>query len=182
MFRLSVLALALLSSFAFVAALPTTTVPTTTVATPTTSSCTVGGLKPRATGLPIVAVTPNTPVYKLEVYGSAGGPGTLVPFGFHQGWSFANGGWGALFWSFSCTRYLYLNVEASEYSYKPLIWSWTKVTNYWTFPYGADIGTTSASPFGAVTNFLACGTTLYLQTGTDVPAGQTCVLTKLRIG
>ncbi|KAG9047796.1 hypothetical protein FS837_001452 [Tulasnella sp. UAMH 9824] len=56
------------------------------------------------------------------------------------------------------------------------------LTTYWST---TDWGVSSASPWGAQSWFLACATSvageylLYLQTGSDIPAGQTCYLTQI---
>ncbi|KAG8914222.1 hypothetical protein FRC00_000457, partial [Tulasnella sp. 408] len=68
-------------------------------------------------------------------------------------------------------------------SYKPLSFSLgAPISDYWS---NVKLSVTAASPWGAQSWFLACPTSVadeylvYLQTGTDVPPGQTCALTQL---
>lgn len=82
----------------------------------------------------------------------------------------------------------YLNVHVSEStaSYKPVYWDYANlITNYWGPDMGSPITTTSTSPFGVDSTFLACQEggewVLYLQTGTDVPPGETCATTQLQV-
>ncbi|KAG8946396.1 hypothetical protein FRC04_011842 [Tulasnella sp. 424] len=81
----------------------------------------------------------------------------------------------------------FLNVHADATSpaasYKPLQFDLgTPISDYWS---SVRLSVTSASPWGAESWFLACPTSVageylvYLQTGTDVPSGQTCALTQL---
>ncbi|KAG9034211.1 hypothetical protein FS837_002254, partial [Tulasnella sp. UAMH 9824] len=81
----------------------------------------------------------------------------------------------------------YLNVlpdsTSPSASYKPLSFSLgAPISDYWS---SVKLSVTAASPWGAQSWFLACPTSVadeylvYLQTGTDVPPGQTCASTKL---
>ncbi|KAG8913876.1 hypothetical protein FRC02_005265, partial [Tulasnella sp. 418] len=88
-----------------------------------------------------------------------------------------------------CKPTLYLSVdEGYPHSYKPLVWTTQLYTSYWyvsggsgwktkrQIPQGGSLVTTSTSPYGVVGTFLSCGTNkqLFLQTGTDTPAGISC--------
>ncbi|KAG8956092.1 hypothetical protein FRC03_010958 [Tulasnella sp. 419] len=88
------------------------------------------------------------------------------------------------------TSYLTVD-ELYPASYKPLVWTSTKNTNYWALTNGAVVArralggtlyTVSSSPYGYRTTFLACGSDkrLYLQTGNDVPDA-TCQTVSLLI-
>ncbi|KIO24891.1 carbohydrate-binding module family 1 protein [Tulasnella calospora MUT 4182] len=86
-----------------------------------------------------------------------------------------------------CQAKDYLNVlsdsASPSASYKPLAFSLgAPISDYWS---SVRLSVTAASPWGAQSWFLACPTSVtdeylvYLQTGTDVPPGQTCALTQL---
>ncbi|KAG8937850.1 hypothetical protein FRC00_013456 [Tulasnella sp. 408] len=130
-------------------------------------------------GPPIVASTSGTAVSGLELAVDITSA-TLETAGFTGGWTFSNGGIGA----FEGCHNWWLNIGTSAYSYKPLTWAFdNQLTTYWVASEGSTISTAATSPYGAISKFLACKTsgkwTLYLQTGTDVPAGLTCTTTEL---
>jgi len=74
---------------------------------------------------------------------------------------------------------LYLNIGAASTSYLPLTLDATSNTTAWGLE-GDTIITETGSTYGRQLNFLVCATTntqyyqLYLQTGSDEPAGKTC--------
>ncbi|TVY64156.1 hypothetical protein LSUE1_G009091 [Lachnellula suecica] len=74
---------------------------------------------------------------------------------------------------------MYLNIGTSTASYKPLSFGAASTGSPWALE-GDTIITSTGSTFGRQLNFLVCpsGTSgyysLYLQTGSDTPSGQTC--------
>ncbi|OBT98597.2 hypothetical protein VE01_03597 [Pseudogymnoascus verrucosus] len=74
---------------------------------------------------------------------------------------------------------LYLNIGEASTSYLPLTFDATATTTAWGLE-GDTIITTNGSPYGRQLNFLVCnGATagyydLFLQKGSDTPAGKTC--------
>ncbi|KAG9004834.1 hypothetical protein FRB94_002001 [Tulasnella sp. JGI-2019a] len=156
------------------------------------------------TGPPIVAVSSSSAINGLQVTTAstlpfcldiprAGSILTLIPSssliatqpslvadGFKGGYSFSNGGIGAL----DRCHAFYLNIIPSDTSYKPLWWQFdNQVTNTWSAGPSQLIATTGAS---ATSKFIACGSAkggwfLYLQTGTDLPPGVRCYETQLQV-
>ena len=91
-------------------------------------------------------------------------------------------GYIALSQVFNCRLDFYLNINPSSYSYKPITLDYgANITPYWS--YGGIIQTVVGNPYGVHSTFLACQESgqwrLYLQTGSDVPTGVTCVSTQL---
>ncbi|KAG8925386.1 hypothetical protein FRC00_004028 [Tulasnella sp. 408] len=132
-------------------------------------------------GPPIVANTPGTPVTGLQLALDIT-PATLEKTGFTGGWDFVNGGIGAFY---GCHDF-WLNIGKSNKSYKPLSWAFDKqVTKNWKAAEGSKITAAATASYKATSKFLACkakGTwKLYLQTGTDKPAGAECTTTELFI-
>lgn len=130
-------------------------------------------------GPPIVASTTGTAVTGLQLAVDITSA-TLETVGFNGGYSFSNGGIAA----FEGCHNWYLNIGTSSHSYKPLTWAFDdQETTSWVASAGSTISTAATSPYGAVSQFLACEQsgkwTLYLQTGTDVPSGLTCTTTEL---
>ncbi|KAI5795175.1 hypothetical protein EDC01DRAFT_787967 [Geopyxis carbonaria] len=80
----------------------------------------------------------------------------------------------------------YLNVGTATTSYKPVTFDTAATTTAWGLE-GDTIITTQASTWGRQLNFLACETTtsgvykLYLQTGGDMPSGETCTYQTLHL-
>ncbi|KAG8956097.1 hypothetical protein FRC03_010963 [Tulasnella sp. 419] len=90
----------------------------------------------------------------------------------------------------TCTPKRYLSVyELATTSYKPLVWTAEPHTDYWDVGVVGNlsgklyISTSGASQYGFKWDFLACGPdkVLYLQTGTQVPPGVTCISVHLNI-
>ncbi|KAG8927947.1 hypothetical protein FRC02_007566 [Tulasnella sp. 418] len=82
--------------------------------------------------------------------------------------------------------YFYLSNTVTTASYKRVVWSLTQPTTSevtWLVSPGSVISTSSSSPFGSTSTFLACGPgyELYLQTGVDLPPGVTCIETTLML-
>ncbi|KAG9032153.1 hypothetical protein FRB95_001860 [Tulasnella sp. JGI-2019a] len=131
------------------------------------------------TGPPIVAVSSSSAINGLQVTTATTQP-SLVADGFKGGYSFSNGGIGAL----DRCHAFYLNIIPSDTSYKPLWWQFdNQVTNTWSAGPSQLIATTGAS---ATSKFIACGSAkggwfLYLQTGTDLPSGVRCYETQLQV-
>ncbi|KAG8959938.1 hypothetical protein FRC03_007270 [Tulasnella sp. 419] len=85
-------------------------------------------------------------------------------------------------------RYWYFSLSntVTTASYKRVVWSLTQPTTSevtWLVSPGSVISTSSSSPFGSTSTFLACGPgyELYLQTGVDLPPGVTCIQTTLML-
>ncbi|KAI1375992.1 hypothetical protein F4677DRAFT_445707 [Hypoxylon crocopeplum] len=73
---------------------------------------------------------------------------------------------------------LYLNIGGDSTSYKTLTFADAGSTDAWALE-GDTIITSTGSSFGRQLNFLVCQLTgqywqVYLQTGSDTPAGKTC--------
>ncbi|KFY31584.1 hypothetical protein V493_00972 [Pseudogymnoascus sp. VKM F-4281 (FW-2241)] len=74
---------------------------------------------------------------------------------------------------------LYLNIGEASTSYLPLSFDATATTTAWGLE-GDTIMTTNGSPYGRLLNFLVCDSAtsgyydLFLQKGSDTPAGKTC--------
>ncbi|KAG8992287.1 hypothetical protein FRB94_011727 [Tulasnella sp. JGI-2019a] len=134
----------------------------------------------------ITAITPGTAVTGLGLTQTSGAA-TLTNNGFHGGWDWVNGGLGA----FDGCHDWWLNIGTSSHSYKPLTWAFDdQITTNWAGGPG-EIMTTTATvgqtlQLAPSSEFLACKESgswiLYLQTGTDVPAGVECVTTQLEEG
>ncbi|KAG9006841.1 hypothetical protein FRB94_000346 [Tulasnella sp. JGI-2019a] len=98
--------------------------------------------------------------------------------------------WFFFFFFPACSDW-WLNIGTSSTSVKPLTWNLNdQETTIWSGGPG-EIVTTTAAPAqtevpAATSTFLACeeggSWVLYLQTGTDLPAGETCVATQLQEG
>ncbi|KAG9006842.1 hypothetical protein FRB94_000347 [Tulasnella sp. JGI-2019a] len=122
------------------------------------------------------------------VLGQASGVPTLAATGFNGTWVFNDGTFGASY--NECTAW-WLNIGTSDTSVKPLTWNYNvQDTTNWAGGLGEVLTTTvvvqqTESP-AASSNFLACNESgswvLYLQDGTDVPAGKTCIATQLLEG
>ncbi|KAG8947494.1 hypothetical protein FRC04_010675 [Tulasnella sp. 424] len=130
-------------------------------------------------GAPIVASTTGTAVTNLQLAVDVT-RATLKTAGFTGGYDFVGGGIGA----FDGCHDFWLNIGTSAHSYKPLSWAFDdKETTTWVASEGSTISAAATSSYSATSEFLACeesGTWyLYLQTGTDVPAGVTCATTEL---
>ncbi|KAG8977416.1 hypothetical protein FRC05_001814 [Tulasnella sp. 425] len=171
----------------------TTTTPLTTPASKTSStstSITCFTNVPTYTSIPVKASTNDTPVYSSSLWLRRRSDGRAVlgssinsasgPFIISGGSAYqvvpASG----------CAYKYFLNVyddpSSPTASYKDLTFeNGVLVSDYWVSP----IGVSSSSPWGAHNWFLACPTSvtnewlLYLQTGSDIPAGQNCTLTQL---
>ncbi|KAG9006846.1 hypothetical protein FRB94_000351 [Tulasnella sp. JGI-2019a] len=112
------------------------------------------------------------------------GAATLTSSGFHGGWDWVNGGLG------ECHDW-WLNIGTSSNSVLPLTWGYdNQITTNWAGGPG-EVLTTTAAPAQTLvlapsSTFLACNESgswvLYLQTGTDLPAGKECVATELEEG
>ncbi|KAF8684552.1 hypothetical protein RHS04_01249 [Rhizoctonia solani] len=126
---------------------------------------------PAATGTQIRAV--QDPVYHFYLQNSGGTP--VLASESTSGRFIINGSIALV----SGSTKLYLNINTSTTSYKPLTFDSTASTVNWGLE-GDTIITTNASPYGRQLNFLACTTSttgsyrVYLQTGNDVPSGSTC--------
>ncbi|KAJ1302678.1 hypothetical protein OPQ81_002994 [Rhizoctonia solani] len=124
-----------------------------------------------ATGTQIRAV--QDPVYHLYLQDSGGVP--VLASESTSGRFIINGSIALI----SGSTNLYLNINASTTSYKPLTFGATASTINWGLE-GDTIITTNASPYGRQLNFLACTTSttgsyrVYLQTGNDMPGGTSC--------
>ncbi|KAG8981846.1 hypothetical protein FRB95_008325 [Tulasnella sp. JGI-2019a] len=115
------------------------------------------------------------------------GAATLTSSGFHGGWDWVNGGLGA----FDQCHDWWLNIGTSSNSVLPLTWGYdNQITTNWAGGPG-EVLTTTAAPAQTLvlapsSTFLACNESgswvLYLQTGTDLPAGKECVATELEEG
>ncbi|KAG9021631.1 hypothetical protein FS837_007121 [Tulasnella sp. UAMH 9824] len=130
-------------------------------------------------GPPIVASTPGTPVTGLQLAVDVT-PATLETTGFTGGWDFVNGGIGAFY---GCHDF-WLNIGTSTKSYKPLSWAFdNQVTTNWIAAEGSKVTAAATASYNATSSFLACKEAtkwrLYLQTGTDKPAGFNCTTTEL---
>ncbi|KAG8989455.1 hypothetical protein FRB90_002238 [Tulasnella sp. 427] len=185
----------------------TTTIRTTTTTitkiiittTPTKTTTTTVGSTTCYTDLPmfsapaVKAITPNTAVTGFYFHRRSDGKAVLnkVAAGIALWWT--SPGTIALLEPSTtsdgkaCQLKDYLNVLSDTTnlaaSYKPLEFDLnTPISNYWS---STKLSVTAASPWGAQSWFLACPTSVaneylvYLQTGTDVPAGQSCALTQL---
>ncbi|KAG8971395.1 hypothetical protein FRC05_011074 [Tulasnella sp. 425] len=169
----------------------TTTTPTRTTTTSSTVACYTN--LPVFSAAPVRANTTNTAVTGLYLHRRSDGkavlnkniagiplywtaPGTIALL---EGSTTSDGKF--------CQVKDFLNVHADATSpaasYKPLQFDLgTPISDYWS---SVRLSVTSASPWGAESWFLACPTSVageylvYLQTGTDVPSGQTCALTQL---
>ncbi|CAE6361618.1 unnamed protein product [Rhizoctonia solani] len=145
---------------------PTGSTSTTQVSTGTSTSS-----APSATGTQIRAV--QDPVYHLYLQNSGGTP--VLASESTSGRFVINGSIALV----SGSTNLYLNINTSTTSYKPLTFAPTASTLNWGLE-GDTIITTNASPYGRQLNFLACTTSttgsyrVYLQTGNDLPSGSTC--------
>ncbi|KAG9019338.1 hypothetical protein FRB90_003744 [Tulasnella sp. 427] len=132
-------------------------------------------------GPPIVASTPGTAVTGLQLAVDTTAA-TLESTGFTGGWDFTNGGIGA----FDGCHDFWLNIGASSKSYKPLSWAFdNQITTNWVAAPGSKVTANATSTYAATSKFLACKESgkwrLYLQTGTDKPAGETCTTTELTV-
>ncbi|KAI1760477.1 hypothetical protein GGR53DRAFT_470283 [Hypoxylon sp. FL1150] len=82
-------------------------------------------------------------------------------------------------WIQSTNTSSYLNIGTDSTSYKTLTFAEASVTDAWALE-GDTIITSTGSSYGRQLNFLVCQLTgsqywqVYLQTGGDMPAGQTC--------
>jgi len=81
---------------------------------------------------------------------------------------------------YDTTTGLYLNIGASTgFSYYPVSFGSTATFTGWALE-GDTVITAQTSTYGRQLNFLVCETSnasfwsIYLQTGSDTPAGQTC--------
>lgn len=134
-------------------------------------------------GPPITAITAGTAVTGLELARSSTGAVTLAASGFETLINYSNGGIG----EFSFCNYYWLNIGTSSHSYKPLSWGFNdQETSNWSAGTGQIVTALGTSTYSTTSTFLACnesgGWALYLQTGTDVPSGVTCVDTQLQVG
>ncbi|KAG8949062.1 hypothetical protein FRC03_000460 [Tulasnella sp. 419] len=131
----------------------------------------------------------------LSVGKLTSGAAALKTLGLGGGYEYTNSFTGSYFGvPQSCKPTLYLSVdEGYPHSYKPLVWTTEQHTSYWVIAggsgwktkrqmlQGGSLITTSSSPYGVVGTFLACGANkqLFLQTGTDTPAGIPCTIEEL---
>ncbi|KAG8947512.1 hypothetical protein FRC04_010693 [Tulasnella sp. 424] len=134
-------------------------------------------------GPSITAITPGTAVTGLELARSSTGAVTLAASGFETLISYNNGGIG----EFEFCHYYWLNIGTSTHSYKPLSWGYDdEETLNWSAGSGQIVTALGSSTYSTTSTFLACNESgswaLYLQTGTDVPPGVTCVATQLQVG
>ncbi|KAG8971292.1 hypothetical protein FRB90_010548 [Tulasnella sp. 427] len=134
-------------------------------------------------GAPTTAITPGTAVTGLELARSSTGAVTLAASGFETLISYSNGGFG----EFAFCHYYWLNIGTSTHSYKPLSWGYDdEETKTWSAGAGQIVTALGTSTYSATSTFLACNQSgswvLYLQTGSDVPSGVTCVKTQLQVG
>ncbi|KAG9047777.1 hypothetical protein FS837_001485 [Tulasnella sp. UAMH 9824] len=146
----------------------TTTTSTKTAPATTTAACQTG--LPSVTPLPVRARTANTTFTGMYLHQSIR---AMVVLGT------TNDGK-------PCQVVSYLNIKnelsAPNASYKGLYWELNHpVSNFWS---NVPLSLTSASPWGAKSWFMACkddtsSVELYLQTGSDTPPGQTCVMTQI---
>ncbi|KAG8971393.1 hypothetical protein FRC05_011072 [Tulasnella sp. 425] len=169
----------------------TTTTPTKTTTTSSTVACYTN--LPTFSPAPVRANTANTAVTGLYLHRRSDGKAVLNKniAGIPLYWT-SPGTIALLEASLTgdgkpCQVKDFLNVHADgtspAASYKPLQFDLgTPISDYWS---SVRLSVTSASPWGAQSWFLACPTSVtneylvYLQTGTDVPSGQTCALTQL---
>ncbi|KAG8946397.1 hypothetical protein FRC04_011843 [Tulasnella sp. 424] len=169
----------------------TTTTPTKTTTTSSTVACYTN--LPTFSPAPVRANTANTAVTGLYLHRRSDGKAVLNKniAGIPLYWT-SPGTIALLEASLTgdgkpCQVKDFLNVHADATSpaasYKPLQFDLdTPISDYWS---SVRLSVTSASPWGAESWFLACPTSVtdeylvYLQTGTDVPSGQTCALTQL---
>ncbi|KAG8919321.1 hypothetical protein FRC01_001343 [Tulasnella sp. 417] len=169
----------------------TTTTPTKTTTTPSTVSCYTG--LPTYSAPPVRATTGNTTVTGLYLHRRSDGKAVLnkniagIPLYWTAPGTIALLEYGGTVDGKLCQFKDYLNAlddsSAPSASYKLLSFSLgAPISNYWST---VHLSVTPASPWGAQSWFLACPTSVaneylvYLQTGTDVPPGQTCALTQL---
>ncbi|KAG8932834.1 hypothetical protein FRC00_014053 [Tulasnella sp. 408] len=155
--------------------------------TTTTPSPTCVTNLPTFTAKAIKATTPNTPVTGSSLQRRSDGRAVLnwssavFPALRSNTFCFIEDGPGG------CKYKDYINIYNDETipyaSYKVLKFELSApITTYWST---TDWGVSSDSPWGAQSWFLACATPvtgeylLYLQTGSDVPPGQTCYLTEI---
>ncbi|KAG8891865.1 hypothetical protein FRC00_012991, partial [Tulasnella sp. 408] len=129
----------------------------------------------------ITAITPGTDVTGLYVSDSdtsAAGGAAILSTDTTIGRLEFNSGTIAAYMGY-CSPF-YLQIGDSDKSYKPLTWDFTEVDNVWD----ADFDEIITAKTSGSSEFLACGSTapytLYLQTGTDNPAGS-CVTTQLKV-
>ncbi|KAG8870650.1 hypothetical protein FRB97_009577 [Tulasnella sp. 331] len=134
---------------------------------------------------PILAITNGTAVKGLELYSTNAGSAVLSAAGYHQGWSFSNGGVGV----FDGCHYLWLNIGESTTSYKPLSFAFDdQLSTNWIGGSTSPLTAGTTAGYLATSTFLACQSAvagqwaLYLQTGPDVPGGQVCTDTQLELG
>ncbi|KAG8919323.1 hypothetical protein FRC01_001345 [Tulasnella sp. 417] len=169
----------------------TTTTPTKTTTTSSTVSCYTD--LPTYSPPPVRANTPNTTVTGLYLHRRSDGKAVLnkniagIPLYWTAPGTIALLEYGGAVDGKLCQFKDYLNAldDSSDpsASYKPLLFDLgAPVSDYWST---TRLSVTAASPWGAQSWFLACPTSVadeylvYLQTGTDVPPGQTCALTQL---
>ncbi|KAG9029250.1 hypothetical protein FRB95_005524 [Tulasnella sp. JGI-2019a] len=133
---------------------------------------------PRISGLQLTQTPDAVPYTTAKV--------TLSSSGFHGGWDYVSGGLGAFV---GCHDW-WLNIGTSLTSFKPLTWNFdVKNTTIWSGGPGQNLTTTAPVSQLAVPaptdTFIACDEgglwVLYLQQGTDFPAGD-CVETQLQEG
>ncbi|KAG8947510.1 hypothetical protein FRC04_010691 [Tulasnella sp. 424] len=134
-------------------------------------------------GPPITAITPGTAVTGLQLARISTGAVTLAAEGFATKISYSNGGIGEFV---ECNTY-WLNIGTSTHSYKPLSWGYDDQETFnWSAGSGEIVTALGTSTYSTTSKFLACNESgswaLYLQTGTDVPSGVTCVATQLQVG
>ncbi|KAG9041760.1 hypothetical protein FS837_011769 [Tulasnella sp. UAMH 9824] len=134
-------------------------------------------------GPPTTAITPGTAVTGLELARSSTGAVTLATSGFETLINYNNGGFG----EFEFCNYYWLNIGTSTHSYKPLSWGYDdQETTTWSAGSGQIVTALATSTYSKTSTFLACNESgawvLYLQTGSEVPSGVTCVKTQLQVG
>ncbi|KIO22896.1 hypothetical protein M407DRAFT_215761 [Tulasnella calospora MUT 4182] len=134
-------------------------------------------------GAPTTASSTGTAVTGLELARSSSGAVTLAASGFETLISYNNGGFG----EFAFCNYYWLNIGTSSHSYKPLSWGYDDQETFtWSAGAGQIVTALATSTYATTSTFLACNESgewaLYLQTGTDVPSGVTCVETQLQVG
>ncbi|KAG9041005.1 hypothetical protein FS837_012848 [Tulasnella sp. UAMH 9824] len=162
--------------------------PTTTSLGPTHTSTS----KPSVTtwcaqirlGPVITAITPGTAVTGLQLSNPGrSGKATLSSIGYDTAISYTNGGLGF----FDNCHEWWLNIGTSANQWKPLSFGFdTEQSFNWVVSMGNILMASGTPSYQATTWFIACqeagSWVLYLQTGWEEPAGETCVWTQLQIG
>ncbi|KAG8947526.1 hypothetical protein FRC04_010707 [Tulasnella sp. 424] len=170
----------------FTLALPATTSTTTlkpsltsTTNPSVTTWCALLELGPK-----ITAITPGTAVTGLQLTNkNRSGQATLTSSGYGTAISYANGGLGF----FDNCHEWWLNIGTSTYSWKPLSFGFDHEASFnWIVSSGNILTASGTTSYPTTSWFLACqeagSWVLYLQTGSQQPVGETCVLTQLQIG